>query len=66
MNTPKTAEIYWTLVDPPIEGDDNSKPSLRANFQNLKIRRCRALNSQKPFTCVESGRSGREPQELSG
>jgi hypothetical protein len=31
MNNPKTAEIYWTLVDPPIEGKGNSKP--KANFQ---------------------------------
>ena len=31
MNNPRTAEIYWTLVDPPIEGESNSKP--KANFQ---------------------------------
>ena len=35
MNNPKTAEIYWTLVDPPIEGEDNSKP--RANYQLERI-----------------------------
>jgi hypothetical protein len=31
VNPPKTAEIYWTLVDPPIEGESNSEP--KANFQ---------------------------------
>ncbi len=49
-NNPKTAEIYWTLVDQPgplaIEGEDNSKPS--AKYQ--KISKCRGLNSQRLFT----------------
>ena len=47
MNTPKTAEIYWTrtLVDPwtrvdgSIEGDDSDNSKPKANFQ--KIRECR-------------------------
>jgi hypothetical protein len=41
MNNPKTAEIYWTLVDPPlaIEGEDNPKP--RAKYQ--KISKCRGF-----------------------
>ena len=46
MNTPKTAEIYWTLVDSPIEGENNSKP--KANFQ--KISACQRLRSQMLFT----------------
>jgi hypothetical protein len=59
MNTPKTAEIFWTLVDPPIEGDDNSEP--RANYQ--KIHLCRALNMQKflteiRFTEIKAGLMG--------
>jgi hypothetical protein len=28
MNNPKTAEIYQTLVDPPIEGETNPNPNL--------------------------------------
>ena len=43
MDNPKTAEIYWTLVDPPIEGESNSKP--KANFQ--KIAACQRQNSRK-------------------
>ena len=43
MNNPKTAEIYWTLVDPPIEGESSSKP--KANFQ--KIAACQRQRSQK-------------------
>ena len=46
MNNPKTAEIYWALVDPPIEGENNSKP--KANFQ--KISACQRLRSQMLFT----------------
>jgi hypothetical protein len=46
MNSPKTAEIYWTLVDPPIEGETNSKP--KANFQ--KISACQRQRSQKLFS----------------
>ena len=50
MNTPKTAEIYWTLrlVDPPIEGESNSRP--KANFQ--KIAACQRQNSQELFSGI--------------
>ena len=48
MDNPKTAEIYWTLVDPPIEGESNSKP--KANFQ--KIAAWTRLNLQKFFSEV--------------
>jgi hypothetical protein len=50
MNTPKTAEIYWTLVDSPIEGENNSKP--KANFQ--KISACQRLQSQMLFTEIRN------------
>ncbi len=48
MNNPKTAEIYWTLVDPPIGGETNSNP--KANFQ--KIPACQRLRSQKLFNAI--------------
>ena len=67
MDNPKTAEIYWTLVDPPIEGENNSKP--KANFQ--KISACQRLRSQMLFTELRNteinfegpsdGRSDRQP-----
>ena len=50
MDNPKTAEIYWTLVDPPIEGESNSGP--KANFQ--KIDACQHLNAQELFTEIRS------------
>ena len=46
MNTPgspgvpaKTpaAEIYWTLVDPPIEGDRDDNSKSRANSQKIHV-----------------------------
>ena len=64
MNNPKTAEMYWTLVDPTIEGEDDPKP--RANFQ--KISACRALNSQQFFTalrCTEVKGSLMDNQDIS-
>jgi len=48
MNTPKTAEMYWTLVDPPIDGESNSRP--KANFQ--KISDCRSQNTQMLFSLI--------------
>ena len=52
MNNPKTAGIYWTLVDPPIEGATNSNP--KANFQLEKISACQRLRSQKLFTEIRN------------
>jgi hypothetical protein len=49
VNNPKTAEIYCTLVDPPIEGEANSNrdrdgyPTGTANFQ--KISACQRQRS---------------------
>jgi hypothetical protein len=33
MNNPRTAEIYSTLVDPPMEGETDPNP--KANFQKI-------------------------------
>jgi hypothetical protein len=48
MNNPKTAEIYFALVDPPIEGEPNSIP--KGNFQ--KISAAQRLGTQKLFTAI--------------
>ena len=48
MNNPKTAEIYQALVDPPIEGETNSNPRAKANFQ--KIPACQRLGAQQFFS----------------
>ena len=50
MNNPKTAEIYWTLVDPPIEGESNSSP--KGNFQKIAL--CQRQNTQEFFSEIRS------------
>jgi hypothetical protein len=46
-NIAKTAKM-WTIVDPPIEGEDACKP--RANFQKISL--CRALQPQRFFSTI--------------
>jgi hypothetical protein len=48
MNNPRTAEIYLTLVDPPIEGETDPNP--KANFQ--KISECQRQNAQMLFSAI--------------
>ncbi len=48
MNNPRTAEIYSTLVDPPIEGETDPNP--KANFQ--KISECQRQNAQMLFSAI--------------
>ena len=50
MNNPRTAEIYSTLVDPPIEGETNPNP--KGNFQ--KISACQRQRTQYLFTAIRS------------
>jgi hypothetical protein len=54
MNNPRTAEIYLTLVDPPIEGasetDPNPKAIVKLNFQ--KISECQRQNAQMLFSAI--------------
>ena len=45
---PRTAEIYSTLVDPPIEGETDPNP--KANFQ--KISECQRQNAQLLFSAI--------------
>ena len=48
MNNPRTAEIYSTLVDSPIEGETDPNP--KANFQ--KISECQRQNAQMLFSAI--------------
>ena len=48
MKNSKMAEIYCTLVEPPIDGDINPKPT--GNYQ--KIAKCQRLGIQKFFSAI--------------
>jgi hypothetical protein len=48
LASPYFAEIYSTLVDPPIEGETDPNP--KANFQ--KISECQRQNAQMLFSAI--------------